>query len=87
LLKRALRVQVGSVGAGAAVLARMFAAAVAAAVAAYAAGAWLPVAQPWLAALVVAAVFGGVYLILAAAAGLDQARSVAAGLLRRIRRR
>jgi putative peptidoglycan lipid II flippase len=87
LLKRALRTQLGSIGAGATVLARMFAAAVAAAVAAYAAGAWLPVAQPWLAALVVAAVFGAVYLILAAAAGLEQARSVAAGLLRRIRRR
>ncbi len=43
--------------------------------------------QPLLAALVVASVFGAVYFAVAMALGLEQARALVAGLLRRVRRR
>ncbi|HSC15721.1 MAG TPA: murein biosynthesis integral membrane protein MurJ [Gammaproteobacteria bacterium] len=81
LLKRALRAHVGGVGAGAAPLVRMFASAVAAAAGAYAASRWLS-AHALLEAVVAAAVFGAIYLAMAAALGLEQAGA----LLKRFRR-
>jgi putative peptidoglycan lipid II flippase len=86
LLRRALDAQLGRVGAGAAALARMFAAALAAAAIAYFTGRALAGVQPLLAALAVAAVFGSVYLAAALALGLEQARTFAAGVRRRIQR-
>ncbi len=86
-LRRALDARVGRVGAGAGALARMFAAALAAGVAAYFANRWLAGPQPLLAAAVTAAVFGTVYFVIAAALGLEQARALPAALLRRVRRR
>ena len=86
LLKRALRAQLGRAGAGAAALARMFAAAVIAAAGAYGIGRWLASLHPLLEAAVVAAVFGGVYLTVASALGLAQARELVRALLRRARR-
>jgi putative peptidoglycan lipid II flippase len=86
LLRRALDAQLGRVGAGAAALARMFTAALAAAAIAYFTGRALAGVQPLLAALAVAAVFGSVYLAAALALGLEQARTFAAGVRRRIRR-
>jgi putative peptidoglycan lipid II flippase len=83
LLKRALAARLGGVGAGAAALVRMFAAAGAAAALAYAAGRWLTNLHAVLEAVVVAAVFGTIYIALTAALGLEQARA----LLNRIRRR
>jgi putative peptidoglycan lipid II flippase len=85
LLKRALASHVGPVGAGAAALARMFAAALVAAAGAYAAERWLASAQPLLEALVVAAVFAAVYLAAGAALGLTQARGLVSRLWRRAR--
>jgi putative peptidoglycan lipid II flippase len=81
-LKRALAAQLGNVGAGAAPLARMFAAALAAAAVAYAVSRWL-VAHALLEAVATAGVFGALYLVLGAALGLEQAGA----LLRRVRRR
>jgi putative peptidoglycan lipid II flippase len=83
LLKRALLPKIGRVGAGAAPLARMFAAALASAAGAYAAHRYLLSLQPLLQAAAVAAVFGGLYLALAAGLGVEQART----LLTRLRRR
>jgi putative peptidoglycan lipid II flippase len=85
LLKRALRATVGRVGAGAAALARMFAAAVIAAAGAYGTGRWLATLHPLLEAAAVAAVFAGLYLTVAAALGLAQARELARALVRRAR--
>jgi putative peptidoglycan lipid II flippase len=87
LLRRALDAQLGRVGAGGAGLARMFAAALAAAVVAYFSSRALAGVQPLLAALAVAAVFGAVYLVATLALGVEQAQTFAAGLRRRIRRR
>jgi len=87
LLKRVLDAKVGRVGAGTAALARMFAAALAAGAAAYAANRLLAGPQPVLAAALAAGVFGAVYLAVAGALGLEQARAFAAALLRRVRRR
>jgi putative peptidoglycan lipid II flippase len=86
-LRRALDARIGRVGAGAEVLARMFAAAVAAGAVAYFANRSLAGPQPLLAAGFTAAVFGTVYFAVAAALGLEQARALPAALLRRIRRR
>jgi putative peptidoglycan lipid II flippase len=85
LLKRALRTRVGRTGAGVPALARMFAAAGAAAAGAYAVRLQLPTAQPLLEAAMVAGVFGSVYLGVAAALGLDQARALLRAPLRRLR--
>ena len=85
LLKRALRTTIGRVGAGAAALARMFAAAVIAAAGAYGIGRWLVTLHPLLEAAAVAAVFGGLYLTGASALGLAQARELVRALLRRAR--
>ena len=70
-------------GAGASALARMFAAALAAAVAGYAAQRALTALHPLFEAGIVAAVFGAVYLAAAAALKLEQAGA----LLQRLRRR
>jgi putative peptidoglycan lipid II flippase len=86
LLKRRLAAQVGHIGTGAAALARMFAAAIAAAAAGYAASVWLENRPPLLAAAVVAAVFGAVYLAAASILGLDEARRLAGALRRRAQR-
>lgn len=86
LLKRALLREIGRVGAGAAPLARMFAAALAAAAGAYAVQRLFSNVEPWLEAAVVAAVFGGLYLTLGAALGLEQARALMRAPLRRLRR-
>jgi putative peptidoglycan lipid II flippase len=85
LLTRALRKHLGSAGAGTAALVRMFAAAATAAVGAYAARRLLEGAPPVLEAAVVAAVFGSLYLGLAAALGLEQARALLRAPLRRLR--
>jgi putative peptidoglycan lipid II flippase len=82
LLKRALAAQVGRVGAGAAPLARMFAAAAVAAAGAYAVSRWLT-SGAFVEGVAVAAVFGAIYLAAAAALRLEQAGS----LLKRLRRR
>jgi hypothetical protein len=87
LLKRVLDAQLGRVGAGVSPLMRMLAAALVAAAAGYFANRALPDPGPVLAAAIAAAVFGAVYLAAAAAFGLEQARAVAAALLRRARRR
>jgi putative peptidoglycan lipid II flippase len=87
LLKRALNERVGAVGAGLAPLARMFVAAGAAAAGAYAVQWQLASARPVLEAAVVATVFGAVYLGLAAALGLEQARALLRAPLRRLRAR
>ena len=86
LLKRALRKQLGRTGAGAAPLARMFTAAVAAAVAGYAASLWVESRHPLLAAAVVVTVFGAVYLAAARALGVDEALRFAGALRRRLQR-
>jgi putative peptidoglycan lipid II flippase len=86
LLKRALHLQIGRVGAGAAPLARMFGAALASAAGAYAFERALAGLPPWLEAAGVAAVFGALYLTLGAALGLDQARALVRAPLRRLRR-
>jgi putative peptidoglycan lipid II flippase len=84
LLKRALTAHVGvRLGAGASPLARMFAAALAAAAGGYAAERALTALHPLLEAGVVAAVFGAIYVAVAAALKLEQADA----LLRRLRRR
>jgi putative peptidoglycan lipid II flippase len=85
LLKRTLRKRVGSVGAGIAPLARMFVAAGAAAAGAYAVHLQLATTQPVLEAAVVAGVFGSVYLGLAVALGVEQARALLRAPLRRLR--
>jgi hypothetical protein len=87
LLKRRLDAQLGSVGAGARALVRMFAAALTAGGVAYFANRSLASPQPLLAAALAAAVFGSVYLAAAAALGLEQARALPGALLRRLRRR
>ena len=87
LLKRSLDSQLGQVGAGAGALLRMLAAALVAAAAGYFASEALADARPLLTAGVAAAVFGAVYLGVAAALKLEQARALPAALLRRVRRR
>jgi putative peptidoglycan lipid II flippase len=84
LLRRALTAHVGvRVGAGASPLARMFTAALAAAAGGYAAERALTTWHPLLEAAVVAAVFGAIYVAVAAALKLEQAGA----LLQRLRRR
>jgi putative peptidoglycan lipid II flippase len=83
ILKRALAGRIGQVRAGAAFLSRAFAAAAVAAVAAYTA-ARLFSAHPVLEAAVVAAIFGSVYWLAAAALGLEQALAIARAVLRRL---
>jgi putative peptidoglycan lipid II flippase len=87
LLRRALGAQVGRIGTGLPALARMFLAALVAAGAGYLTNRVLVSPQPLLAAGLTAAVFGVVYLGVAAALGLEQARALPVALLRRVRRR
>lgn len=83
LLKRSLRGRIGSVGAGAGPLARMFAAALAGAAAGWALRIGLPdTLMPLIAGTIVLAAYGLVYFAVAAALGLDQASAV----FRRVRR-
>ena len=84
LLKRALTVRVGGVGAGSGALARMLAAALAAAAGAYATGRWLT-SSYLIEAAIVAAVFGAIYLGVAAALGLEQAGALLGRLRRKLR--
>jgi len=84
LLKRALAVRVGGVGAGSGTLARMLAAALAAAAGAYAAGRFLT-SSYLIDAAIVAAVFGAIYLGVAAALGLEQSAALLSRLRRRLR--
>jgi putative peptidoglycan lipid II flippase len=86
LLRARLRARIGAVGAGAANVARMFAAAALAAAAAYGARAALAGFGPLPVALIVAAVFGVAYFAAARALGLAEARVLVAALLRRVRR-
>jgi hypothetical protein len=65
----------------------MFAAAFAAAGAARGADVWLAVSSPLLAGVLVAAVFGVVYLAAARVLGLDEARALVGAVLGRVRRR
>ena len=85
-LRWRLGAALGPVGAGVAPLARMFAAALAAAAAARAVDAWLPLASPLLTGLLVAAAFGVVYFVGARLLGLDEARTLVGAVLRRVRR-
>jgi putative peptidoglycan lipid II flippase len=87
LLRRRLRGAVGGVGVGLGPFARMFAAAFAAAGAARGADVWLAVSSPLLAGVLVAAVFGVVYLAAARVLGLDEARALVGAVLGRVRRR
>ena len=82
LLKRQLKGRIGGIGAGPARLARMFAAALTAAAAAYGASRSIS-AHALVEAAAAAGVFGAVYLGVGAALGLEQA----AALLKRVRRR
>jgi putative peptidoglycan lipid II flippase len=86
-LRRRLGVTLGAVGAGFGRLVRMFVAALVAAAAARGADVWLALSSPLLTGVLVAAVFGVVYLGAARLLGLDEARSLAGAVLQRIRRR
>ena len=87
LLRRRLRAQLGTIGAGAGPLVRMFVAALLAAAAARAARLGLDGLAPLPAALIVAAVFGVVYLGAALALGLAEAGIVLGAVRRRLRAR
>ena len=87
LLRGSLSRQVGSVGVGAGALGRLFVAALVAAAAGYGSSLALTDVYPLIAAGLVASVFGIVYVALARALGVAEARVVLDGLLRRFRRR
>jgi putative peptidoglycan lipid II flippase len=87
LLRSRLARQIGSIGVGAGALGRLFAAAVAAAVAGYGTSLALQDLYPLVAAGIVASVFGVVYLALARLLRVTEARVVMDGVLRRVRRR
>ena len=87
LLKRALVKQIGRVGTGSDAFARMFAAAIAGAAAGYAASRALDGAHALLAAVLATAAFGAVYVAVAAALGVEQARALAGAAARRLRLR
>jgi putative peptidoglycan lipid II flippase len=86
LLRTRLAHRIGAVGAGGSELARMFAAALAAAAAGYAVRFVAPGLHPVPMAAVVTALFGVVYLAVARALGLGEARVFVNSLLRRVRR-
>ncbi|HEU4625265.1 MAG TPA: murein biosynthesis integral membrane protein MurJ [Steroidobacteraceae bacterium] len=87
LLRSRLARRIGTVGAGASELSRMFAAALIAAAAGYAVRLAAPALHPLLAAAVVMGVFGIVYLVVARMLGLAEARVFVDSLKRRARRR
>ena len=85
-LRRRLGTAIGSVGAGASLTARMFAAALAAAAAGHGVRLALAgVSSPLWLAFAVAAAFGAVYLAVAHVLRLGEARTLLGGLLRRVR--
>jgi len=85
-LRRRLGAVLGAVGLGFGLGARMLAAALVAAAAARGVDSWLAVQSPLLTGVLVAAVFGVVYLGSARLLGLDEARALIGGVLRRVRR-
>jgi putative peptidoglycan lipid II flippase len=86
LLKRNLRRRIGSVGAGAAALTRMFAAAALAAILGFGTAWALASLYPLVLAVLVAAVYGIGYFGAARVLGLGEARVVLAAVARRLRR-
>jgi putative peptidoglycan lipid II flippase len=86
LLKSRLAQRVGAFGAGAGALARMFVAAGAGAVAAWALQAVLPALHPLALAVAAAALYGGAYFGMARVLGLEEARLAIDGVLRRLGR-
>jgi putative peptidoglycan lipid II flippase len=85
LLRASLARQLGGVGAGFGQLARMFGAALLGAVAGYALARFTGHVHPLLTALLVAGVFGGVYLGAAHVLGVGEARSFLGMLTRRLK--
>jgi putative peptidoglycan lipid II flippase len=85
LLRARLARRIGAVGAGTGQLARMFTAAVAAAVAGYAVQRATADFHPAVVAVFVTAAFGGIYLAMARLLGLTEARIFVDSVLRRIR--
>ena len=86
LLRTRLARRIGAVGAGGSELARMFGAALVAAAAGYAVRFVAPGLHPVPMAAIVTALFGVVYLAVAQALGLSEARVFVNSLLRRVRR-
>ncbi len=86
LLRRSLRRRIGHVGAGAAPLARMFAAAAVAALAGYAVQRAFAGLYPLVLAMLVTAAYGVVYFAVARALGLDEARAFVRAFARRLER-
>ncbi len=87
LLHRWLSQRVGAVGAGVGPLSRMFAAASAGTVLAYGVKLLVPALHPVPTAALVGGAFGVGYLVVAHALGLEQARTFAESVLRRVRKR
>ena len=85
LLRRRLGSRIGTVGAGASPLGRMFAAAGVAAVVARGLHWLLPDMSPLIEGIIVLPVFGAVYFLVAARLGLEQANAIFARVLRRFR--
>ena len=83
LLKRALRQRIGAVGARGSMLARMFAAALAGAAAAWGVRTLLPGWDPLITGVLVLGTYGAVYFSVAAALGLEQAGALFRRVLRR----
>ncbi len=86
LLRRSLRRRIGSVGVGAGVIGRMFAAALAGAAVGWGVRWLLPAVHPIIAAVFILGAFGVVYFALAAALGLGEARLFFGRVQRLIRR-
>ena len=86
LLRRRLRERIGTVGAGARPLGRMFIAAGIAAILARGLHWMLPDMSPLVEGMLVLPVFGAVYFLVAARLGLDQANAIIGRVLRRFRR-
>jgi putative peptidoglycan lipid II flippase len=86
VLRRRLTAAIGSVGASASVLARMFAAAIAAAAMGWLVRSYLERFDELVVAALVTATFGVVYLGAAAALRLQEARALTAAVVRRLRR-
>ena len=87
LLRRRLRAHLGGVGANKLALARMFVAAALAAAVARWLGTEIAMLAPLPAAAIVAAVYGAAYVGLAVLLRLDEARTLASGLMRRVARK
>jgi putative peptidoglycan lipid II flippase len=83
LLKRSLDRRIGRVPVGGGAAARAWLAALAAAAAAFALHHYAPIRQPVVSGVVVLGVYGALYLGLARALGLPEARQIVARMLRR----